>query len=286
MPATPQRFNAEIISRPAVGSWTESIATMLPFLIYGASNVLWRVALPDGSGRAVLPVEPFFVNLAAYFLLLIGFGVGWVKGFPRWAFGYLGLLIVLTLWWMGMPTQGLWRYGIHFSDRLNDLLEWRAWIPFGVVMVLTVLLTRSLRPLGQFVGGIWNDWTRLSLVLYAFVAWLVQIYDEVHHPYLNVFIAATALVMALGAGAYARIGGTWQRVAMLLLTLPVVGTIEAVCWATGASYSTMFRPMPNSWQPNLILRTMLVGVMSTIIMYSPALLNLLSRASRIRITNG
>lgn len=280
--------NDQSISYNARGSWCEALATMLPFLIYGLTNVLWRLALPDRSGNPIVPIDPLFVSVAGYLGLLIGLGIGWIKDFPRWSFGYIGLVILLTWYagWIGMPAQALWRYGIYFSNTMNEHLEWRAWIPLGGMTMIALLMTHSLHPLRQLVTGIWNDWSRLSLVLYGFIAWVVQMYEEVHHPYLNAFILATALVVTIGAAAYACAGGTAQRVAMLVLALPGVFTIEAIFWATGGYYSPTppYNYSTSWWLPNFLLRTTLAIGVSSIVIYSPIVIGMthhLRRLSRV-----
>ena len=73
-------------------SWAEALAGVGPFLVFGLALVVM------GPGRALAQralgsVLPAWVPLAsfgaAYLFLVAGFGVGWVKGFPRWSYPYI-----------------------------------------------------------------------------------------------------------------------------------------------------------------------------------------------------
>jgi len=120
---------------------------MVPFLVFGLTTVLYEVLLH------LYPVW-FWEFAACYVVLLIGLGVGWVKGFPRWSYPYGGLVLVLTWSWMDIPAQNLWAHNIWILKRYNQLLGWRAWIPFLLMGVIALLLTRSVRPLRQLLTGV------------------------------------------------------------------------------------------------------------------------------------
>jgi len=166
---------------PSSGSWQAALATALPFLVYGLTIVLERIVTPDMYGRTELPPEPLLVRLIGYLILLIGLGVGWVKGFPRWAVGYISVAFVTMLWWTDLAAPHLRSLGIVISNDWYERLGWRALIPFGVMAVTALAWTRSLRPLRQLVVGIWEDWTRLSLVLYGFFVWLMLVAGSDSH---------------------------------------------------------------------------------------------------------
>ena len=197
---------------PSRGSWQAALATALPFLVYGLTIVLERIVTPDMYGRTGLHPAPLLVRLIGYLILLMGLGAGWVKGFPRWAYGYSSLTFVTLLWWMDLAAPHLQSLGVLISNDWYERLGWRALIPFGLMAVTALVWTRSLRPLRQLVVGIWEDWTRVSLVLYGFFVWLMLVggSDSFHHPLLNVSMLVGTCILALGAGAYARVGGTWR----------------------------------------------------------------------------
>jgi hypothetical protein len=266
--------------RPSSGSWLAALATALPFLVYGLTLVMERIVMPDMYGRTSLTPEPLLVRLIGYLILLTGLGVGWVKGFPRWAYGYISLTYVAMLWWMDLAAPHMRTLGIVISNDWYERLGWRALIPFGAMMLIALVWTRSLRPLRQFVVGIWEDWTRVSLVLYGFFVWLMLVTgsDSFHHPLLNVSMLVSTGILALGAGAHTRVGGTWRGVAVLLLALFAAGWIGGLI--TSGGYSTVPGSATLKQWPWYVetLRVLLVMSVWVSVMYAPALLGLIRRA--------
>jgi hypothetical protein len=264
---------------PSSGSWLAALATAFPFLVYGLTLVIERIVMPDMYGRTSLTPEPLLVRLIGYLILLIGLGAGWVKGFPRWAVGYISVVFVTILWWMDLAAPHLRSLGIVISNDWYERLGWRALIPFGVMTVTALAWTRSLRPLRQFVVGIWEDWTRVSLVLYGFFVWLMLVAgsDSFHHPLLNVSMLVGTCILALGAGVYARVGGTWRGVAVLLLALFASGCIGGLITAGG--YSTVPSSSSLKQWPWYIEALRVLVVMSAWagVMYMPGLLGMIRR---------
>jgi hypothetical protein len=265
--------------RPASGSWLAALATALPFLVYGLTLVMERVVMPDMYGRTSLPPEPLLVRLIGYLILLIGLGVGWVKGFPRWAYGYISLAYVAMSWWMDLAAPHMRTLGIALSTDWSERLGWRALIPFGVMTLTVLVWTRSLRPLRQLVAGLWEDWTRVSLVLYGFFVWLMLVAgsDSFHHPLLTVSMLVGTCILALGAGVYTRVGGTWRGVAVLLLALLAAGWTGGLLTAGG--YSTVPGSSSLKQWPWYIeaLRGLVVVLAWAGVMYMPGLLGLIRR---------
>ena len=129
-------------------SWGEVLAGMLPFLAFGLGMVIYEI-LPR---HLVVGPIGFWCYVALYVIGVIGLGIGWVKGFPRWAYPYAGLVLFIKGWWGDRDNLSGWL----FIGLASTLLFW---LMVGIVL----LATRSLRPLGQFFKRIWRDWTLLSL---------------------------------------------------------------------------------------------------------------------------
>ena len=246
------------------GSWGEALAGMVPFLAFGLTKVLYEV-LPHPN-----PVW-FWGFVACYVVLLIGFGVGWVQGFPRWSYPYGGLVLVFTGWWMGIPAQNLWARNIWILKRYNELPGWGAWIPLLVTSAMALLLTRSVRPLRQLVMGIWHDWTRLSFGLYGIMPMAVWIvFDEVSwNPAPYLFVSTVAL--GAGALAYVRSAKTSQRALALL-------TGMTLSWAV-ATVGQPWVTVPGLWYAYGQGVVIAWGVL-TAVMFAPALLDLLRRSAK------
>ena len=258
------------------GSWSEALAGMMPFLAFGLMTVLCEV-LPRPN-----PVRWPWGSVACYVVLLIGFGVGWMKGFPRWSYPYGGSVLVFTWWWMGIPAQNLWAYGIWILKRYNELLGWRAWIPLLVLSVIALLLTRSVRPLLQLVTGIWHDWTRLSFGLYGIMPMVVYVgFDEVSAPYTAPCLAASAVILTVGALAYMRSTRTPQRALALLMGMTLalgVGTAaNAIYW--DGRLEPWMRGEPDRWY-EIVGRNAIGGAVLVALMFVPALLSLLRRPGK------
>jgi hypothetical protein len=213
----------------------------------------------------------------SYFIGLIGLGVGWVKGFPRWSYPFAGFILLFTSYWMGAATPGLVIFGHTFTSR--ELWEWRAWIPFAVMATIALLLTRSLHPWLQLVTGIWRDWTQLSFGLYGVMPLLVFLrFDEVIKPYPAPFLAVTTIVLASGALAYMRSAKTWQRALALLLSMTVAGAVATVAssiyWHWRDEYEM---PWPSHGFETVRQMFAPLGFLM-VVMFAPALLGLLRRA--------
>jgi hypothetical protein len=175
-------------------SYTEAFLGVLPFIVCGVISILYEAKLPGIH---------IHIYLWFYVLVLVGFGVGWVKGFPLWSYGYLGWSLVFAYFWAQSDTPMVRIFG-HVITR-GENWGWRIWIPLGLTALIALLWTRSLEPLKRFFAEAWRDWTRLSLGMYALVGFmLVAIYDDNHHPYLLVFMAASTLLSGAGAWAFLR----------------------------------------------------------------------------------
>lgn len=101
-----------------------------------------------------------------------------------------------------------------------------AWTPVVVAILVALLLTRSLHPLMRFFQDIWRDWTRLSLVLYAFAIPILTIIDfDGHYGWreLGGLIVCT-LFIAGGVVGYMRLRNALARVAALDVAVILIFT--------------------------------------------------------------
>ncbi len=261
------------------GSWGEALAAVVPFLAFGLTTVLYEI-LPSPD-----PVWPWgFV--ACYVVLLVGLGVGWVKGFPRWSYPYGGLVLVLTWWWMGIPGQDLWAYKVWILKGYNGLLGWWAWIPFLLMAVITLLLTRSVRPLRQLLMGVWRDWTRLSFGLYGVMPILVWMnLDEVSASYAVPCEIVSTILLAAGTVSYVRSARMSQRALALLTGMTLSWALATV--APAIFYAdVVWKPWKSPVHPQVAVRGVwhaygrggvIVWSVLTVVMFAPALLSLLRK---------
>jgi len=167
----------------------ETAATILPFVLSGLLVTL--AALDYAGGSRVIS---FHWNLSLYLILLLGLGIGWVRRFPRWSLGYLGMALINS-WWLGG----------------------RGWISLLAVVFVATLLSKSFTPLARLGKGIWRDWSRLSFISYGALTFLAlgvwydgkTFYSQI--AYLPIKISIVALVYVMGALFYLRVQSTWRR---------------------------------------------------------------------------
>lgn len=217
----------------------EAALAALPFLLFGAASLAahldaFRTAPAGLTEWQALLIHPYLVF---NWLALIGLFAGLLAGFPRWAFAYLAWA-VYYLWW--------WWSGSIYGHPVNG------WIaaPFLGVIALALLIRRSWQPLRGILSGLWLDWTLLSFALYVFYAAMFIIFDENHHPWLLLFIAAAALLAGLGAWGYFRIRGAVGRVLALLGGILACALLSMLSYATW-DYRAYYNLPPSMDRANL-----------------------------------
>jgi len=222
------------------------------------------------DAAAVIFSTMFWTILAGLMIALI---VSWCKGFPRWSFPLWALMLIFTLYMMSVATPGLWFFGYTFGPR--DLWGWRSWIPLGIV-VIAYVWTRSLRPLGDLIDGVWRDWTRLSFAFYGLVPyWLLMAFDEIMGD--EPVLLALNIILALGAFVYMRATQNWQRALALLVAM-------LVCWSAATMFAAAYWSVPHEhglawvtpWERTVQnMLTMGGGILA--VMFAPVLLELVRR---------
>ena len=261
----------ELASTPSSkASHWEAFLSALPFALFGIASILSRTQYPFNTA---------YSYLAFYAAVLLGLLLGMIKGFPRWAYSYLGWSLVFAWWYSNMGTNGLRIFGFRI-----DYWTWQIWIPLLAAFGIALLWTRSLHPLRQLVRGIWQNWTYISLMIYAFVAFVTLIYDENHHPYLLVFMAASTLVICMTVWVFLQSASSWKRAIALIAGFVMTLVLSNISYLNNISYATRdyaaYLGLPPS--PPQPWYTALNGVIGWTILYSgimfwPALIGLVRR---------
>jgi len=200
-------------------SKVEAFMGALPFLLFGLVSLITK--LPN------LPISSVVLFLAFDLLCLVGLAIGWIKGWASWTFAYLGWILVFAWWFSDISTPGFRFLGHTFSYR--EPWGWRMWLPVAVIALIALLWTRSLQPLKNMVYKVWRDWTHLSLMAYPFLAWMLLIYDENHHPFLLVFMLASTLVISAGAWGFLRLPSLAWRMAALVIGANIGVILAFIC---------------------------------------------------------
>ena len=230
---------------------------MLPFLAFGLSSMLSKV-------DDLFDFRTYYIYIAFYILALVGLLIGWIRDFPLWSYSSIGWTLVFAWWWTEMRTYGFdWGY--------------RIWIPFGTTVLIALLWTRSLTPIKKILLESWNDWTRLSLAMYTFIAFMFLIYDENHHPYLLAFMFISTLATAAGAWFFLRSSNLKGRITSIFggfVAIAVIGGISEATWDWRAYYGIAEMLVPCYLT---ILRIVISLSFITLILFWPALIGLIQR---------
>jgi hypothetical protein len=243
----------------------QALIGVLPFLAFGIVSII-------GKMDQVYDLQVIYTYLAFFILALSGLLIGWIRGFPLWSYGYLGWSLVFAWWWLlGSFNGAYWGY-------LSCMLFW--------IVVLTALLwTRSLSHIKKIFRDISNDWTRLSLAMYTFIAFVFLIYDENHHPYLLIFMSASTLAIAAGAWFFLRSSSLKGRVVSILGGFIASNVITQVCdntWDAAAYYGLPEGSTP--WYMT-VFRTVMILSFFAVFLFWPVAISLYQHIIRRRTAN-
>lgn len=246
-------------------SWTATLVGVAFFVVLGLALILGEIP-HEWVAPSWLPGLGSALLLSSFVFAVIILGVGWVKGFPRWSYPYVGFVPLVSLYMMWVATPGLRIFNYTFGR--NDLWGWRSWIPFLVMAAIVLLITHSLRPLLKLFTNIWEDWTLLTFGMFGFMPLLIGIrFDEMDRLYSLRFMVVLTLLMSGTALAYLRSMRGWQRALALLvgiiLTATIVTVAPAVYWSE------------HGWVN--VQRTLTAGVIVVAVLFSPALIGVLHR---------
>ena len=223
--------------------------------------------------KSSLPFHGAYPELVFHVFILLGFLMGLIKGFPLWAYSYLGWCLVFAWWWMGMPMDTFRSYYSPLTHR--QLLGWWSWLPLFITIGATLLWTRSLRPLRKLIAGIWQDWTLVSLIMFALVGWFMMMYDENHSPYLFAFMIASILTVSASVWIFIKSPSVRNRIIALLsgfvISLGISWTCDAT-WDWAAYYGITPSP-PKPWYTN-VTAIIAITVLWSAIMFWPAIIGL------------
>jgi hypothetical protein len=190
--------------------WGRALLGAVPFLLFGLAYAIQALAELGAFGEYADRgwIVAKYAPPPVYFIVAIGLLAGWLKRFPRWSIAYLGA----TLYFGWQYSNGRY-YGVVYG--------WRAWIPPLVVALVALLVTRSLRPLGRLVRGVWDDWTQLSFLLYAFALPMATIvfFDSDWGTLALVGLVVDTMLLAAGAVLYLRLATTLHRVLALQVAM-------------------------------------------------------------------
>lgn len=225
----------------------------LPFVGFGLISMLGKL------DRFHEP-STIYIYLVFYGLTLTGLLIGWTRGFPLWSYSYLGWTFIF-LWWLAGAriNGGYWGIGL--------------WILLVIMILIALIWTHSLAPLKKLFSDIANDWSRLSLAIYTFIAFIFLIYDENHHPYLLIFMATATAVISAGAWFFLRSSHLQGRILSMLGGLTggyLIGTICDNTWDAAAYYNLPKGP-PDPWYQSAYKGITILAFLSLILLWPTAI---------------
>jgi hypothetical protein len=255
-------------SQQTPSAWPELLAGAALFLVAGldliASEIPYEWAVPEW-----FPFLRYTLFLGFMLFPVVGFGIGWVKSFPRWSYPYVGHVLLVSLYMMNVATPGLRVF--HYTFGSDDLWGWRAWIPFLVMAAIALALTRSAQPILRFFSNAWEDWTLLTFGMFGFMPLLIALnFDEADRLYSLPFMVGLTLVMIGTAVAYLHSTRQSQRALVLLTNISLITAVATV--------GVIDYWMKNGWVD--VQGSIVVGIIVVAVMLSPALLGLVHRSIR------
>ena len=197
-------------------------------------------------------------------LSVTGCCVGWIKGFPRWSYPYVGVSLLISLYLMNASTPGISFFGYEIFGR--ELWGWRSWIPLLIATIVALIISRSLKPVKKFFSNGWKDWTLFTFGMFSWMPMFVLVgFDEIDNLYTIYFTIGLNAVMILSA--YVYMGGTriWQRA--LALGIGIVITVAV------ASLGSTLYWLGNGWVS--IAGVIKASFSVVIVMFAPAFIGVL-----------
>ena len=228
--------------------------------------ILWGLDLITGEfphewNIPIWVYGTFFVS--TLFVLPIGMCIGWIQGFPRWSYPYVGHVLVFSLYMFQVATPGLKLFGYELFGR--EMWGWRAWIPLMVVALIALLVTRSFRPILKLFTNIRDDWTLLTFSMFGFMPLVIAImFDEVDRLFSLYFMVALTVIMVGTAIAYlSSVSHRWRVVALVVgisISLAISSIAPNIYW--------------NGVMNVNLISALVPGMIVFLFMFAPSLLGL------------
>ena len=187
--------------------WRTALLSLLPFFWLGPvmlslsylpywSDPLWSKWIWPGEGILIATV------------FLGGSILGARRGFPRWSFPYVMMMVVA----LTMLANELLR---------NTALHNQQFLVLLAVLAASAAVTLRWRIFRPFWAHIRQDWTFLSYGLFAIVMLLASTVDHDESPRLTVQVLLPSLICLPGALVHLRSTSRKGRILALVISLPL-----------------------------------------------------------------
>jgi hypothetical protein len=178
-------------------SWGATLAAALPLVAFTVSDVmegpmrgLLRGAILDVVYNVLWAdvIRAAFLPMVFHLLLLVGLLISWLKGFPRWSTPYLGWLVVVLIFGLGVPG-------------LADPHLWRSWGAFLATLLLASLLRSPRKALRDLRDAWRRDWTWASFAALGMLQLMIWAgFDEMPGPRTLWRAISTTVLVACTVG--------------------------------------------------------------------------------------
>ncbi|MEE4195676.1 MAG: hypothetical protein V2J07_10810 [Anaerolineae bacterium] len=200
-------------------SWLETAAALFLFAFSGLELITNEIPHEYAFPSPFTTIDRIFF-LGQFLLYPILLCIGWIKGFPRWSYPYVGQVILFSLYMTQVSTPGF-LFG-------RELWRWRAWIPLLIVCFIALLVTRSLRPLLNFFTNIVEDWTLLTFGMFGCMSLLIGIsFDEMDRLFSLYFMVILVILMIVTVILYMRSSTQKKRISTLLVGIFLTVAVTA-----------------------------------------------------------
>jgi peptidoglycan/LPS O-acetylase OafA/YrhL len=237
---------------------------VLPSFLFTSYLLVYELATAlDWSPKYYDWLRGFLLPAILIGVLLLGFA-GWMRGFPRWSYPYVGSILAIAMF---LITARL-----DYTGQLAFLL-----LPLmPLTLLLLVVVGRRWKPLQALYEGVRSDPSQLSLA-FACVLPLAFVFNLEETTYEGAYETATGLILALGVLVYMRSANAWQRALALPLTL-------VVAWTTAMAFSG-YEIRSHNWSWPGILPFMLIqGSVFLVMIGLPSLLMIRTRRGQLGTT--
>lgn len=266
-------LSSDLPSAPPDGreSWLQALLELSPFLISGLLLILISY-LPFEGMRAGWQRDLGFLGKVIIPLTLPIFLIGLMRGLPRWAYPFGGLLLSYQA--LVAYQSGLWLFLIVML-LASVILAAAAIFTSPQPFLLPVLLRR----IGQSLS---LDWTRLSFGIYGAIPLLIiMAFDDSHLNNRTPYLTLSVLMMVGSALFYCRSRDVIMQITTLLggLTLLICGAWLDQVSFTGGLMNWNTSPSPRSGVATWML---LLWIQWVFLILSPVLLITVGRVLNLK----
>jgi len=147
----------------------------------------------------------------------------------------------------------------------------RIWVP-SIVVIVSLLITRSFQPLQKLINDILDDWSLLTFGFFGCMPMFIFVYfDEINKLYSLFFMVILSLLMA--GSVYLYMAGKNQVVRIRILLISIFLIITLV--VAGSTIYWLYNGGTNIFAP------VGGGIIVYLLLFSPALISLFQRSRKV-----